>query len=142
VPIGEWSKKRFRSMTEKDFIRTVSRTNSRFGRNVANWLTKTKVYPHNVLDFEKEHYIEPTTVINFATECSNRNHSAPFPLELPSWFIKLFTRQGNVVLDPFMGIGTTAIAATLLARDYIGIELSAEYIQEARKHIRQLRRVR
>lgn len=140
VPIGEWAKQRFKSMTEKDFIRHVSKTNSKFGRNVSNWLGKKKVYPHNVLVFEKEHYIEPTTLVNFATECSNRNHSAVFPIELPSWFIKLFTQNGDVVLDPFLGIGTTALAAILLDRRYVGIETVDEYVEEAENNIKELKR--
>ena len=119
-------------------MRHISRTNSKFGRNVSNWLNRRKVYPHNVLVFEKEHCVEPNTVIHFATECSNRNHSAAFPVELPSWFIKLFTRKDDIVLDPFMGVGTTAIAATLLGRSYIGIESLFEYIEEARKNIGEL----
>jgi site-specific DNA-methyltransferase (adenine-specific)/site-specific DNA-methyltransferase (cytosine-N4-specific) len=142
VPIGNWAKKRFKSMTERDFVRNVSGTNSKFGRNVSNWLNKRKVYPHNVLDFEKEHYVEPTTVLHFATACSNRNHSAAFPIELPSWFIKLFTRKKDIVLDPFMGIGTTGMAAVLLERNYIGIEISREYINEARKNIRIIKKIK
>jgi len=138
VPIGDWSKPRFKSMSKNDFIRYVSGTNSKFGRNVSNWLNKKKVYPHNVLVFEEEHYMEPTTVIHLSTECSNRNHSAVFPLELPSWFIRLFTKKGDVVLDPFVGIGTTAIAAKLLDRRYIGIENSDEYVKEARLNIEDL----
>jgi len=141
VPIGDWAQSRFKSMTEKDFIRHVSRTNSKFGRNVSHWLSKRKVYPHNVLVFEKEHYVEPTTVINFATECSNRNHSAVFPIELPSWFIRLFTKKGDTVLDPFVGIGTTAMAALLLGRRYIGIEASPEYVREATTNIEELERI-
>lgn len=140
VPIGEWTKQRFKSMTEKDFIRYVSGTNSNFGRNVSNWLNKRRVYPHNVVVFEKEHYADPTTVICLATECSNRNHSAAFPLELPSWFMKLFTRRGDTVLDPFIGVGTSAIAAILLGRRYIGIETSEEYVEQARANIRELQR--
>jgi site-specific DNA-methyltransferase (adenine-specific)/site-specific DNA-methyltransferase (cytosine-N4-specific) len=138
IPIGEWAKQRFKSMTEKDFVRHISQTNSKFGRNVSNWLNRRKVYPHNVLVFEKEHCVEPNTVIHFATECSNRNHSAAFPIELPSWFIKLFTKKNDVVLDPFMGVGTTAIAATLLERSYIGIESLFEYVEEARRNIGEL----
>lgn len=42
-----------------------------------------------------------------ATECSNKNHSAVFPAQLPEFFIKLFTRPNDIVLDPFMGSGTT-----------------------------------
>lgn len=141
VPIGDWAQSRFKSMTEKDFIRYVSRTNSKFGRNVSNWLNRRKVFPHNVLVFEKEHYVEPTTVLNFATECSNRNHSAVFPIELPSWFIRLLTQKGDVVLDPFLGIGTTAMAALLLDRRYIGIEASPEYVREATRNIEEVERI-
>ena len=138
VPIGDWSKQRFKSMTEKDFIRYTSGTDSKFGRNVSNWLNRKKVYPHNVLVFEEEHFIDPTTLIHFATECTNRNHSAVFPLELPTWFIRLLTKKGDVVLDPFMGIGTSAIAAMLLGRKYIGIEISYEYAEAAKANIREL----
>jgi len=138
VPIGDWSKPRFKSMSTNDFIRYTSGTNSRFGRNVSNWLNKRKVYPHNVLVFEEEHYMETSTVLHLATECSNRNHSAVFPIELPSWFIRLFTKKGDIVLDPFVGIGTTAIAAKLLGRKYIGIENSKSYVEEATMNIADL----
>jgi len=131
VPIGDWAKPRFRSMTEKDFIRHVSRTKSKFGRNVSNWLNKTRVYPHNVVIFEKEHYVEPTNVLHFATECSNRKHSAVFPLELPTWFIKLFTKKGDLVLDPFLGSGTTIFASALLGREFLGVEIIKKYARQA-----------
>jgi len=142
VPMGDWKKPRFKSLSEKDFIRSISGTDSHFGRKVSNWLNRRKVYPHNVVVFEKEHFIEPETVIHFATECSNRNHSAVFPIELPSWFIKLLTKKGDVVLDPFIGAGTTAIAAILLERSYVGIELVPEYAKVAEKNIRELQGIR
>lgn len=138
VPIGDWAKQRFRTMTEKDFVRHVSNTSSKFGRNVSNWLNRRKVYPHNVVVFENEHYLDPSTVICVATQCSNRNHCAAFPVELPSWFIKLFTKKGDVILDPFLGIGTTAIAARLLGRNYIGIETSTLYAEEAKKNLAEI----
>lgn len=141
VPIGDWAKQRFKSMSEKDFIRYASGTNSNFGRNVSNWLNKRKVYPHNVLVFEKEHYMEPATLLSLATECSNRNHSAVFPVELPSWFIRLFTKEGDLILDPFSGVGTTALASLLLDRNYIAIEESEVYVKEAIKNIDELKAV-
>ncbi len=57
VPIGDWAEKRFKSMSQTDFLRYTSRTNSKFGRNVSNWLYRKYVYPHNVTVFENEHYL-------------------------------------------------------------------------------------
>jgi len=64
--------------------------------------------------------------------------SAAFRLELPSWFIRLFTREADVVLDPFIGVGRTALAAVLLGRNYIGIENSPNYFEEAKKNLAEL----
>jgi DNA modification methylase len=68
-----------------------------------------------------------------ATECGNKSHSAAFPISLPSWFIELFTQKNDVVLDPFVGSGTTAVAAVELGRKYIGIDISKEYCDLARE---------
>jgi DNA modification methylase len=57
---------------------------------------------------------------------------------LPAWFIKLFTKPGDVVLDPFLGSGTTAIAAAKAARKFVGIEVRAEYCELARKGMSDL----
>jgi len=139
VPIGDWSKQRFKSMSEKDFIRSISGTDSKFGRNVSNWLNRSEVYPHNVMVFEKEHYMDASNLLHFATECKNRNHSAAYPIELPSWFIKLFSKKGDIVLDPFIGVGTTALAALLLKRKFIGIESSADYAAKSERNIKELK---
>mgnify|MGYP000390834385 CR=1 FL=1 len=69
----------------------------------------------------------PANVLHLATECSNRSHSAAFPDALPEWFIKLFTQEGDTVLDPFSGSGTTIRIAHGLGRNAIGIELLPEY---------------
>ena len=63
------------------------------------------------------------------TECGNRSHSAAFPFALAEWFIKLFTAKGDVVLDPFLGSGTTAIASAQMERQYIGIDIKKEYCE-------------
>ena len=75
-----------------------------------------------------------------ATESSNRGHSASFPIGLPTWFIKLFTRPGDLVLDPFIGSGTTAVAAINLGRHYIGAELNSAYYRLADEAILVARR--
>jgi DNA modification methylase len=121
VPMGKWATKRLMRLSETDWTRDVSKVGSGFGKNVSNWLGRNLVYPTNVL--------------HLATECSNRNHSATFPVALPTWFIKLFTEEGDVVLDPFMGVGTTAIACINLKRRYIGIDLKKEYYDLALKAV-------
>jgi site-specific DNA-methyltransferase (adenine-specific) len=136
VPIGNWSEKRFKSMTENDFRRHVSQTNQSLGRNVSHWLDRDKVYPHNVIVFEEEHYI--SNVIEFATVCYNKKHSAAFPLELPTWFLQLFTKEGDIVLDPFIGSGTTAYSCLLSGRKYIGIEIDKNFIKDAEETISKL----
>ncbi len=63
------------------------------------------------------------------------SHPAMFPLALPTWFILLLCPPAGVVLDPFMGSGTTAVAAERLGRAWIGIERSAEYARGAEARI-------
>lgn len=113
VPIGNWSNKRLAKLSQTDIMRDESKVGSGFGKNISNWLGKNFVYPTNVL--------------HLATECDNRGHSASFPVSLPSWFIKLFTQKEDIVLDPFLGSGTTAIACLELGRHYIGIEAMENY---------------
>lgn len=121
VPIGDWSKSRLKNLSETDKIRDESKVKSGFGKKILNWVGKKHVYPTNVL--------------YMATECGNRNHSATFPVSLPEWFIKLFTDEGDIVLDPFLGSGTTAVAAQRLGRRYIGIEIFEEYREIAQERL-------
>lgn len=71
--------------------------------------------------------------------CDGKNtHPAPFHVEIPRRAIEsslCMERDGAIVLDPFMGSGTTAVAAAMLGKDYVGIEQSAEYCEMARKRI-------
>lgn len=64
-----------------------------------------------------------------------RQHPAAFPDKIPFDFIRVFTREGDVVLDPMVGSGSTAIAAHLLGRRYVGIDISREYCRLARERI-------
>ncbi len=113
VPMGDWAKSRLKKLSQTDLSRDNSKVGSGFGKNISNWLDREMAYPTNVL--------------HLATECSNKNHSAAFPSELPEWFIKLFTQPGDTVLDPFMGSGTTIQVAERLQRHSIGIEIVEEY---------------
>lgn len=64
-------------------------------------------------------------------------HPAVFPIALPAHFIKLFTHTGELVLDPFVGIGTTLIAARDLNRNAVGFDLKREYLDFAKKRLSQ-----
>lgn len=109
VPTGDWAKSRLKNLSDKDRARDESKVESGFGKNISNWLNRDKAYPTNVL--------------HMATECGNKNHSAVFPEALPEWFIKLFTKKGDTVLDPFMGSGTTNRVAKRMDRSSVGIEI-------------------
>ena len=109
------------NLSKKDNIRDVSTVGSGFGKNVSNWVGKSTVYPNNVL--------------HMATECANRNHSAVFPLALPTWFIRLFTKKGDLILDPFAGSGTTAVASAQLNRNFMMIDILEKYKNEAEKRL-------
>lgn len=74
-------------------------------------------------------------VWNIPSVRANDDHEAKFPVELPLRFIKLLTEPEDIVLDCFMGSGTTAVAATRLGRKFIGIELLDKYVQLAQKNI-------
>lgn len=121
VPMGKWAETRLKHLGRNDVIRFNSQVGSGFGKNIANWVGRDKAYPSNVL------YL--------ATETDNRNHSATFPHELPEWFIKLFTKEGDWVLDPFVGCGTTCEAAQKLGRNSVGIDIVPEYVELAREKI-------
>ena len=64
-------------------------------------------------------------------------HPAPFPIELPQKFINLYTYKNDLILDPFLGSGTTAIAAKLLERNFVGYEIEEEYIQIAKSRLKK-----
>ena len=122
VPMGDWAKTRLKKLSDTDKIRDNSKVGSGFGKNMSNWVDRDKAYPTNVL--------------HLATECNNKNHSAAFPQELPEWFIKLFTKEKDTVLDPFMGSGTTLSVANRMKRNSIGIEIVPEYYEMVRKELK------
>ena len=81
----------------------------------------------------KEEWIDwgSRAVWNIPSVRSNTEHEAQFPLELPRRVIRIFSGKGDLVIDPFMGLGTTAIAAIREQRRYIGIDYVPEYVERA-----------
>ncbi len=117
VPMGQWRHARLKNLSETDRVRDESKVRSGFGKKIENWIGRDVAYPTNVLQL--------------ATECGNKSHSAAFPEALPEWFIKLFTQQGDTVLDPFSGSGTTGVAAARMGRNFIVIDVVKEYCRLA-----------
>lgn len=123
VPVGDWAKRRLTNLSEKDKTRDVSAAGSNFGKNVSHWIGRNMVYPTNVL--------------HLATECSNKRHSAVFPVALPLWFIRLFTVEGDLVLDPFAGSGTTAVACRELNRNFVMIDVLEDFKVETEQRLQK-----
>ncbi|WP_424359736.1 DNA-methyltransferase [Methanocella sp. MCL-LM] len=90
----------------------------------------------------RDEFLEYTkSVWTFGAESARKiGHPAPFPTELPARCIKLYTFEGDVVLDPFMGSGTTAVAALQNGRHFVGYEIDPEYIEKAEARIAACRR--
>jgi len=79
----------------------------------------------------------PTTLINISSESKKvcDDHVAVYPVDLAKYFIKGSTKEGDIVLDPFMGSGTTAVASIELGRNFIGFEIQQTYVDFANKRI-------
>jgi DNA modification methylase len=86
---------------------------------------------------EKDDFLQNSkSVWSFPTVSAKKiGHPAPFPVELPRRLVHLYTFTGEVVLDPFMGSGTTAVAAAEARRNYVGYELSENYIELAHTRV-------
>ncbi len=117
-PIGEWSRARLTSLGSNDTKRHNSANKSGFGRDISRWVDRDAVLPSNVL-------IVPLVG-------KNKGHPAVFPVELPTFFIKLLCPENGLVVDPFAGSGTTAIAASNENRSFIVIDNSKVYCEQAR----------
>jgi site-specific DNA-methyltransferase (adenine-specific) len=87
----------------------------------------------------RDEFLEWTkSVWSFSAESATKiGHPAPFPVELPLRLIKLYTFEGEVVLDPFMGSGTTAIAALQTNRYYVGYDIETDYVKLAENRIKR-----
>jgi len=112
-PLGEWAEKRLANLNGKSAERHNSENDSGFGRDLRNWVGKETVLPGNVLQIP--------------LVGKNMGHPAVFPTKLPEFFMMLFTKKGDNVLDPFAGSGSTGLAAEENDRNVTLIDNKKEY---------------
>ncbi len=121
-----------RDLTE----RVVIASKGRFDRAIARPDRKAQDLPHQPTTTADEFMDATTDLWELAPESANRvGHPAPFPVELPQRLIELFTYEGDVVLDPFMGSGTTAVAALRTGRHFLGYDTDPTYVDAARARV-------
>jgi DNA modification methylase len=121
-----------RDLTE----RVIIASKGRFDRALTARQRAAKGMPSRAT-VTKDEFMEATLdVWEIPSESATRvGHPAPFPVELPQRLIELYTYRGDLVLDPFMGSGTTAIAAVRTGRRYIGYDTDETYVEKARARI-------
>ncbi len=117
VPVGDWANKRLQKLGENDNTRHNSSNDSGFGRDISKWIGKEKVLP--------------TNVISIPLVGKNMGHPAVFPIELPSFFIKLLSRENSLIIDPFGGSGSTGIASLKNNRNCLLVDNNPEYCKIA-----------
>ena len=88
----------------------------------------------------RDEFLELTKSIwSFSAESAKKiGHPAPFPIELPLNCIKLYTFENDIIIDPFIGSGTTAVAALISNRRFVGYEINPKYIKIAEKRIKEI----
>ena len=121
-----------RDLTE----RVVLASKGRFDRALSARERAARGLPAEA-SISRDEFLEATTdVWEIPAESATRvGHPAPFPVELPLRLIELFTYRGDVVLDPFCGSGSTAVAAVRTGRRYVGYDTVPEYIELARRRV-------
>lgn len=141
VPAAESTVKRHKTLSEQDKRRIANKTNSGFGQNRSQMAGvfeprsqgKTKgnggmnIVPDDLTNRKK--MALPSNVLHLSPQGKNVGHSAAFPETLPEFFIKLFTKEGELVLDPFCGSGTSCLVAQRLGRNFLGVELLPENVK-------------
>jgi DNA modification methylase len=119
-----------RDLTE----RVVVASKGRFDRALPKPERQRRGLPYQDTIAKEDFMTWTTDVWDIPTESASRvGHPAPFPVELPQRLIELYTYRGDVVLDPFMGSGSTAIAAINTHRHFVGFDTDADYVEHARE---------
>lgn len=121
--------------------RVVVFSKGRFDRARKTGQRQAEGLPHQPTISAEEFMTATLDVWEIPPESATRiGHPAPFPVALPRRLIELYTYRGDLVLDPFMGSGTTAVAAVESERRYVGFDTSAEYVELANRRIEESRR--
>ena len=123
--IGDWAEKRLAKLTGKSNGRHNSENNSGFGRDLRKWVGKDYVLPGNT--------------VRVPLVGKNMGHPAAFPVGLPKFFITLFTKPGDTVLDPFAGSGSTGLAAEELDRSVVLIDNKEDYFRTMKSRLKRTR---
>lgn len=105
----------------------------KFYKSTCKKITKDKERIYKEFKINKEKV--DSNIWKFAVAQNKTKHPAVFPLELPLKHIKTWSNENDLILDPFMGSGTTGVACKLLNRDFIGIEIDKEYYNIAKERI-------
>ncbi|HET9732969.1 MAG TPA: site-specific DNA-methyltransferase [Acidimicrobiales bacterium] len=123
--------------------RVVIASKGRFDRALSIGERRARGLPHEN-DLTSDEFVAATLdVWDIQPESARRvNHPAPFPVELPQRLIGLYTYRNDIVVDPFMGSGSTLVAAARSDRRYLGYDLDPEYVATARRRIREEQRRR
>ena len=125
-----------RDLTE----RVVIASKGRFDRAVPAAERAAQGLPSDGTAYRDEFMEATTDVWDIPPASATRvGHPAPFPVELPQRLIDLYTYRGDLVLDPFIGAGTTAVAAVRTGRHYVGFDTDADYIDLAEQRIAEER---
>jgi DNA modification methylase len=116
--------------------RVIIASKGRFDRALTQRQRSERGLPSEGSIFRDEFMEATTDVWEIAPERASRvNHPAPFPVELPERLIHLYTYRGDLVLDPFMGSGTTAVAAVATDRHYVGYDTDPDYVAAAKARV-------
>lgn len=122
-PTGDWANVRLANLNGKSAQRHNSENNSGFGRDLRRWAGKDTVLPGNTIE---------VPLVG-----KNMGHPAVYPTALPAFFIKLFTKEGDYVLDPFAGSGSTGLAAAELGRNVVLIDNQPDYFSVMKERLPQ-----
>jgi site-specific DNA-methyltransferase (adenine-specific) len=120
--------------------RVVVASKGRFGRAIKRKDRATRGLPHENTITKEEFFEATLDVWEIRPEHARRvGHPAPFPVELPERLLRLYTYKDDVVLDPFIGSGSTAVAAARNHRQYVGYDTDADYVELANERVREAR---